>query len=405
LADVLANNLLKMKPKSVFSISKIRVKTNGYSYPQWKVEGRINGVRHRKFFPNKDLAEGHKSKMEVQAINEAQEVRATTSHLAADQLRDAEAALRRLNGQHSLVKAVDWFLQTYKDTLTSLTFAEVYPQFLEDRKPHLRQPTYDDYEDSFKSFAVAYGAKKLPDISTDDIAAFLRGRKVTGKTWNNLRADLSSFFSWAEKAPRKWITENPVADVEKFKVAQGLPEILTAKQTAELFAYLEKYQGSKHRPLPAGCLVPYFALATFAGIRPSINGGEITRIARLKDRSRVVDLKAGVIRITPDVAKTRDVRQITIQPNLARWLARYPLDRFPILPKNAFDLIHDVRTKFALGHDVLRHTFISAHVAKFRSMGDTALQAGNSEAMIKKHYLNLVSAEDAEAFWSIVPKR
>ena len=43
------------------------------------------------------------------------------------------------------------------------------------------------------------------------------------------------------------------------------------------------------------------------------------------------------------------------------------------------------------------------HVAKFRSMGDTALQAGNSEAIIKKHYLNLVSPEEADAFWKIMP--
>lgn len=68
--------------------------------------------------------------------------------------------------------------------------------------------------------------------------------------------------------------------------------------------------------------MPYFVLATFAGIRPSINGGEITRIAELKNRDRIIDLKAGVIRITPDIAKTKDVRQIVIQPNVATWLDR-----------------------------------------------------------------------------------
>jgi len=36
-------------------------------------------------------------------------------------------------------------------------------------------------------------------------------------------------------------------------------------------------------------------------------------------------------------------------------------------------------------------------------MGDTALQAGNSEAIIKKHYLNLVTPEGADTFWKIVP--
>jgi hypothetical protein len=43
------------------------------------------------------------------------------------------------------------------------------------------------------------------------------------------------------------------------------------------------------------------------------------------------------------------------------------------------------------------------HVAEFKSMGDAALQAGNSEAMIKTHYLNLVTPAEAKEFWSIVP--
>ena len=60
--------------------------------------------------------------------------------------------------------------------------------------------------------------------------------------------------------------------------------------------------------------MPYFALATFAGLRPAINGGEITRIANLEHIDRIVDLKAGVIRITPELAKTKDVRQVMIQP-------------------------------------------------------------------------------------------
>jgi len=144
-------------------------------------------------------------------------------------------------------------------------------------------------------------------------------------------------------------------------------------------------------------------LATFAGLRPAINGGEITRIAKLKNLERIIDLQAGVIRITPELAKTKDVRQVVIQPCLQAWLTRHPIDSYPIIPRSASNLLAEVRKKFSLGHDVLRHSFISMHVAKFRSMGDTALQAGNSEAIIKKHYLNLVSPEEADAFWKIVP--
>ncbi len=50
-------------------------------------------------------------------------------------------------------------------------------------------------------------------------------------------------------------------------------------------------------------------------------------------------------------------------------------------------------------------TFISMHVGKFRSMGDAALQAGNSEAIIRKHYLDLKSTEEAGQFFAILPKK
>lgn len=42
-------------------------------------------------------------------------------------------------------------------------------------------------------------------------------------------------------------------------------------------------------------------------------------------------------------------------------------------------------------------------VGAFRSVGDASLQAGNSEAVIRKHYLDLKSTEEADKFWGIVP--
>jgi len=36
-------------------------------------------------------------------------------------------------------------------------------------------------------------------------------------------------------------------------------------------------------------------------------------------------------------------------------------------------------------------------------MSDASLQAGNSEAVIRKHYLDLKSVEEADVFWGIVP--
>lgn len=66
-------------------------------------------------------------------------------------------------------------------------------------------------------------------------------------------------------------------------------------------------------------------------------------------------------------------------------------------------MISTVRKRFALGDDVLRYSYISMHVTKFKSLAEVALEAGNSETMVRRHYLNLVSHAEAERFWSIAP--
>ena len=44
-------------------------------------------------------------------------------------------------------------------------------------------------------------------------------------------------------------------------------------------------------------------------------------------------------------------------------------------------------------------------VAKFRSIGEASIQAGNSESIIRKHYLDLKTTEQADEFFGILPKR
>ncbi len=112
-----------------------------------------------------------------------------------------------------------------------------------------------------------------------------------------------------------------------------------------------------------------------------------------------------MIIVEPGVSKVRMKRVITIQPNLDSWLRAYPLDQFPIWPRGFKRLRLEFRKKFNLSHDILRHTFISMFVGKFRSLGEAALQAGNSESIVKKHYLDLKTIAEAEAFFSILPKK
>jgi len=52
---------------------------------------------------------------------------------------------------------------------------------------------------------------------------------------------------------------------------------------------------------------------------------------------------------------------------------------------------------------VLRHSFISYRIAKVKNANEVALEAGNSPAVIFKHYRELATEEQADAWFAIVP--
>ena len=149
----------------------------------------------------------------------------------------------------------------------------------------------------------------------------------------------------------------------------------------------------------SGQLVKYFALAYFAGIRPSTQQGELAKLAQREEE--LINLTTGRIMLSADMSKTKDSRPITISENLKAWLLAY--EGKPIMPPNFKNDYRHVRKKFNLQSDETRHSFISYHIALHRSTGDTAIQAGNSEHMIKKHYLNHQPREAGEAFFTIIP--
>jgi integrase len=260
--------------------------------------------------------------------------------------------------------------------------------------------------------------KWTPDVSevtTDDILAYLsslrskKGIVAAPKTKNNARADLRSFFNWCmgmeDDRPlpgvsRRWHSVNPAAAVPKQVEPESVPAVLSVEEAEKLMKHVEAFKG--------GRLVPYFALALFAGLRPGPDG-ELRKLHTHPNRDEpcreasgrpLIDLVRGVLTVTADISKTRRKRVVTIQPNLRRWLARYGTD---ILPQGHGRDIKEVRAGQSLGHDVLRHSFISYHVAAFRSKAGTALEAGNSESIIDAHYLNLPTLKEGKAFFSIRP--
>jgi hypothetical protein len=51
--------------------------------------------------------------------------------------------------------------------------------------------------------------------------------------------------------------------------------------------------------------------------------------------------------------------------------------------------------------DVLRHSFVSYHVAMFQDIPKTAIEAGHSVDVLMRHYREVVGPEDAAQFWGV----
>lgn len=409
---------MRRKERKRFNVRKVRVKgANEHAYFQWKVEGRINGERDRKFFPftpqGKAEAEGYAEEKEIEALNKQQDLRSAPTRLPAADIPDAEAAHARLKAAwpgKSLSFAVDWFVARYQEPKTDKLLPEIFPLFRAEKEKEIRSASKTMFG-NVRRFVEAYPKSKPHEIETDQIYTYLkklRGRPTivkgevrpqpaSPKTWNNNRADIHLFFEWMRLFPRKWVTQNPVNDdIKTYPFEQGVPSTLSVEQCIELMQFVAHFKEGK--------MVPYYAMLLFGGIRPDVRQGEISRLADLFSDSKVVNLKTNLVRVTPEIAKTKKLRPVKLQPNLLEWLKAYPAKKYPIIPKNCEEMAGQVRKHFALPHDVLRHTHISMYVAKFQHMGAAALHAGNTPDVIQSHYYDTFTEAEAELFWGITPR-
>jgi len=364
----------------------------------WRVEGYLHGVRFRKNFKTREEAAAEQGALEIRAINAANGLHTIATPLTAEQVREAEAVFHRLADRgRPLSFYVDFALANYREPEQQKLLSDAIGEYVaakehESEQDHISRPQLGRIRWDLKKLEGHFQRRSVAELTVSGLVAFLEIGRPSMKTYNNRRGILSTFFKYAFH--RNWIIENPILNVPHHRIRRrrGIATTFTAAKARELMEHFEGFEG--------GRWVPYFALCLFAGIRPGVPDGEITKL-----RPEAVCLETGTISVSAEVSKVREPRRVAIQPNLAAWLRAYPLGRFPIVVADFQKRRAKFSKRFGLTHDVLRHTFISMFVAKFRSMGEAALQAGNSESIIRKHYLDLKSPAEAEEFFNILPKQ
>ena len=258
----------------------------------------------------------------------------------------------------SLTFYLDYALENYREPVRQKLLSEAAEAYLAVKsKEHGRQvissPQLITIRRHLEVLKAYFPRATVAELSAPRLTEYLQHGSPALKTYNNRRGVVSTFLKFAFQ--QDWIASNPIEKIPYHRIAhrRGSAPTLSAKQAQELMTYVENYRG--------GALVPFFALCLFAGIRPWVRTGEILKLC-----PEHVRLDTGVIHIEPEVSKVRMKRNVIIQRNLAAWLRAYPLDRFPIVIPALQKHRARVAKLFGLSHDVMRHTFISFFVAKFR---------------------------------------
>lgn len=390
------------------TIRQIDRSKNGSNWTTFLVQGwQENGKWQRKQFKDRSAAETFVALKRVEVENKGRAQRMILSGLTQEQHDAAVAAFDRLGGTYTLAESVEFFLRHHRPPEFTINMKKAINLYLDDReRDGIRPRSVKAIKSVLKQFSDHVRDPLVNEVTPAKVESFLRSlrakdgtEKATLKTWNNYRNDLGGFFSWAATPDpatnRPFIFENPVVKVRKFKARavreeqDAKPATTSPANVRRMFSVLLRWR--------EGVLIRYYAYLYFSGIRPE----EMKRLASRE--AELVNLKTGIITIPANISKTRSERQVRISDNLAAWLNA--TNGKPAVPPNFYRLAKQFRKHFDLSHDEARHSFISYHVALHRSIGDAALQAGNSEAIVRRHYLNTHAQEEGAEFFRIVPDK
>jgi len=343
---------------------------------------KLGGGRNRRFFKDKAEAQTFMRLAEVQQENYGTAALSISDALRVEAIECSE--LLQPYGK-TLRDAAKFYAAHLKAITGSRRVSEVVADLLAARTADGMSARYlGDLRVRLGRFVQSFGEEMIAGISASRIDEWLRGLGVGPVTRNTYRRRLAVLFSFAKR--RGYVTENPVADVERARERETEIAILSV---SELTRLLECASSE---------MLPFWTIGAFAGLRRA----EIERLTWNE-----VDFEAGVIEVKASKAKTASRPLVTIQPNLREWLAPYRTRTGRVCPVNLQRKINDDRERAKLRSEwpqnALRHSFGSYHLAQFNDAAKLALEMGNSPATIFRHYRQLVKPKEAERYWKIFP--
>lgn len=295
-------------------------------------------------------------------------------------------AVKRLDGDR-VMAAVEYYLTHGPGNHPKKRVREVIDELLASKKAKGKSARYlEDLRSKLGRFVESFDTT-IASIAGPQIQHWLDGLGVAPLTAKGFRTVCHSLFAYAER--RGYIAEgrNPVRKTEKVEVKDGEVEIYTPEEIGKLLAAADQD------------FLPCLAIGAFAGLRSA----EIERL-----RGEDVDFVSGHIKLSAGQTKTASRRLVPLSDNLKVWLAPCVGQTGMVWcgdHKGFYDAQAETAARAGIKWkaNALRHSFVSCRLAQTRNAGQTALEAGNSPAIVFKHYRELVTPKEAATWFSLRP--
>ena len=353
----------------------------------WYIIGRPEGDRVRAWFRTKEEAQAEANERNTK-MRKLGERAVTLDHaLVASATRGAD--LLQVYG-----KTVEDAIQFYLAHLKALNASCTGNQLLERVKAEFARrlsageisPRHiQSMEETLRKFAEKYGETNLATVTATDIKQWLSGTDLAIKTRNRHLGYVKNALGIAKDFGL--LGENPLQGAELFRDPaknHRQVEILTPDQLVAFLSFIHPET------------VPFFTISAFSGLRRA----EVERLdwSEIKLERKLIDLPASK-------SKNHRRKLIEVPDNLLGWLKPHERKCGSVKPNRKLQWVKEQaadKAAIVWTPNVLRHSFCSYAVAA-KGFTWTSLQADHSERMLREHYREVVSAEDAQRYWEIRP--
>ena len=361
----------------------------------------LDGRRKRRMFTDLDAAKreakliAEKIQKGLQSNNDLRPAE-RESYLAAQRtLRDLDVPLnaaveeyakcRERLGDVPLLAAVEEYLRRTNGVTMDVPVGQVVDELIAAKEQDGVSERYRlQLRSTLGMFKEAFPGP-IMHVKSDQIDRWLRESNLAPVTRNNRLTVIRVLFNFAKQ--RNYL---PKAETTE---AEAVPKVKPGATETEIFepAEMEKLLLAAPRRL-----IPLLAIGGFTGLRAA----ELSRLDW-----KAVNMERGMIELRAGQAKTASRRIVPISDNLAAWLDLVEREGMVVPDKDLFRQATALARKQGLRwpRNVLRHSFISYRVAQIQDVNQVALEAGNSPAIIFKHYRELVTEEAAGEWFGVFP--